>query len=133
MITRKTFVSIMEALQKSQEKASKIDEAINTAIEGRNTVNGNICFEEMFCDWDLQESILEALSKELGDVQDMYGGTWISWWVYELNWGKDWKPGCATDKDGNDIKVRDAGELYDFLTNNLTQEELVELLKKCEQ
>lgn len=133
MITKETFIKIMDALQKSSEKAERIDEAINAAIEDRNTVNGDICFEEMFCDWELQETVINALSKEMNDEKDPYGDTWIDYFVYELDWGKNWTPGCATDKDGNEIKMRNAGELYDFLTNSLTQEELIKLLEKCEQ
>ena len=86
---------------------------------------------EIFCDWKLQDAILSALSKELHDEADAYGGTTIQYFVYELNWGKTWQRGCFTDANGNDIKLETAGDLYDYLTDNLTINDIKELCEKC--
>lgn len=45
----------------------------------------------------------------------MYDTDWISYYVYELKWGADWKPGTIRDKDGKDIPLGTLDELYGFL------------------
>lgn len=42
---------------------------------------------------------------------------WIGYWLYELNYGKDWKPGCITDENDNDIKIETEEDLYNFLVS----------------
>jgi hypothetical protein len=40
----------------------------------------------------------------------------VSWFCWELDFGKDWVEGVLIDKNGKDIKVSTPEELYDFLT-----------------
>lgn len=47
-------------------------------------------------------------------MNDEHKDSWIEYYIYELNYGKDYRPGCATDKDGN-IDLSDAGALWEFL------------------
>lgn len=39
----------------------------------------------------------------------------IDYWVYELDCGKLWKPGCVKDDAGNDIVLMTVSDLYDAL------------------
>ncbi len=36
----------------------------------------------------------------------------ISYWIYELEMGKEWKKGTITDVDGKDIKLKTINDLY---------------------
>lgn len=40
---------------------------------------------------------------------------WIEYYVYELNWGKSWKKGMITSKEGDDIKLKTLSDLYKIL------------------
>ena len=40
---------------------------------------------------------------------------WISYFLYELDWGEKYKDGCITDTDGSFIRLSTIGELYEFL------------------
>lgn len=40
---------------------------------------------------------------------------WIDYFVYELNFGKNYEDGCVKDKNGSHIAMSNAEELYDFL------------------
>lgn len=46
---------------------------------------------------------------------------WISYWVWELDFGKYYTEGAVTDKDGNPIPLRTAEDLYHFLIENLKE------------
>lgn len=39
----------------------------------------------------------------------------IDYFVWELEFGKEWNPGMVVDKEGNDVKLTTTRELYDFL------------------
>lgn len=59
----------------------------------------------------LADDVLELIAEIIGDPGDD-----LSYFCWELDFGKKWKPGTITDKDGNDIDFSDAGKLYDYLT-----------------
>ena len=44
-------------------------------------------------------------------------GEWISYYIYELDFGRKWEPGCVTE-DGKDIPLSTPEELYDMLGND---------------
>lgn len=43
---------------------------------------------------------------------------WISYFIYELDFGRQWKPGTVTE-DGKDVPLSTPEELYNMLANNL--------------
>jgi len=65
---------------------------------------------------------VEALEWAFGCYQD-YGD--ISYFCFELNFGRDYEPGSVTDKDkdGNvtDVDFSSAEKLYDYLVNKLKE------------
>ena len=54
--------------------------------------------------------VLTLLESATGDVD----GT-VSYFVWDLNFGKDWKPGMITDKDGRDIPMGTIDDLWEEL------------------
>lgn len=44
---------------------------------------------------------------------------WISYWIYELDWGKEYEDGSILNKNGSVIKLETEKELYDFLLKNM--------------
>ena len=43
----------------------------------------------------------------------------ISYFIYELDYGRDYEEGCITDQDGNNIDFSTAEKLYDYLNSNI--------------
>lgn len=43
---------------------------------------------------------------------------WIEYFCIELEFGKKWAKGTVTEKDGMDIKLETAEDLYDYLQHN---------------
>ena len=70
---------------------------------------GGICATNL----DGLESNVVALLESI--MED--DGEWISYWAYELCFGKGYKPGCVTD-NGVDVPLKTADDLYDFLVAN---------------
>ncbi len=65
-----------------------------------------------FVTFSRYESIITNMLKTLfGDKDD-----WIGYFIYELDYGKKYKKGMVTDK-GKDIKLKSAGNLFDFLVD----------------
>ena len=52
-------------------------------------------------------------------LHDMFGEAdaddWIRYYCFELDFGRDWRPGNITAADGSDIPLSDASDLYDLL------------------
>lgn len=46
---------------------------------------------------------------------------WISYWVFELKFGEDYQDGYVKDKDGNNISLKTADDLYDLLVENMEE------------
>lgn len=70
-----------------------------------------------------------SLGSTIVDLLDMIFGTYveyglgdISYFVYELDFGRSWKPGSFVDTDENgnkiDIDVSSAEKLWDYLTKD---------------
>lgn len=56
-------------------------------------------------------SILENLLKTLtNDESD-----WISYWLWELNFGESYTDGCVTESDGTIIPLRTPEDLYNLI------------------
>lgn len=53
-----------------------------------------------------EELCLKILKDAMEDKDD-----WISYWIYELNCGKNYKPGTITQND-KDIKLKTINDLY---------------------
>lgn len=47
---------------------------------------------------------------------------WISYYIYELNWGESWKEGMVTDKNGKDIPLKTTKDLYNLLLEEFNEE-----------
>ncbi len=46
---------------------------------------------------------------------------WISYFCYELDYGREYHDGCVTDKDNNIIKLATARDLYAVLVDNMKE------------
>jgi len=57
--------------------------------------------------------IVKLLQESVNDQEE-----WISYWIYELDYGKKWRKGTVTDKNKKDIKLQTAEDLYNYIVEN---------------
>lgn len=104
-LTKDEFVDIIKRLQESSELVDKINELFR---ESRENVECDLCNGA-----GLQIShegiVVQLLEKIMRDR-----GKDISYFIYELDYGKEYKPGCVED-ESEIIDISTAEKLYEFL------------------
>ncbi len=104
-ISKEEFIRIMKRLEETEKTKNEIDKIIKESTDciiSDFTNAGSL----MICHEDIVIRLLEIMFND----EDT-----ISWWIYDLEYGKKYKDGCITEKDGTIIDVSTAEKLYDFL------------------
>lgn len=101
-MTREFFTEIMEEVMKSHD----YQEGLNKYFE-KNDVDGYIYQPDCAC------ATLKLLHHIFGekDVDE-----WISYFCFELNFGRNYKDGAVSDEHGNNIPLATIDDLYNLLT-----------------
>lgn len=101
MISKELFCEVIEDAQKTEDYQNWLNEQLHAkGVEG--------CI--------FQPSCVDSVIKLLGihfedyDLNDM-----ISYFCFDLNYGRKWKSGMITEKDGSDINLSSSSYLYDYL------------------
>ena len=113
IISKEKFVEIINRLKNYNELQDKIDELFKDNIENREKdfMNaGSICVGH--------ESVVVELLEKMFDTDI------ISYWIYELNYGKEYTDGCVLDENMNEIDLSTAEKLYDYLVQDIESEEM---------
>jgi hypothetical protein len=105
MISKENFVKYMEKLQEFR----KIEDAINEVTKDLDFFTVTFIEHEIL--------ILTILEDIFGDKEN----TWISYFMFDLDFGAKWKVGMITE-DGKDVPMRNAEELYDVLIGNMSKD-----------
>lgn len=104
-LTKQEFVEILNRLREATELVDKVEELFRSSREN---------LECDFCNGaGLQishEGIVVKLLEKL--MQDSFGN--ISYFIYELDYGREYQEGCVSDKNGN-ADIGTPEKLYDFL------------------
>lgn len=64
----------------------------------------------------LESNVIWLLRKIMNDK-----GDWISYWIYELDFGTKYHEGCVTDENGKNINLETVKDLWSFLLVNWWQ------------
>ena len=107
LVNKNVFMEILNRLQNYTKLQDKINNLFDGYIDNREQDfcnAGSICIGH--------ESVVVKL------LEDMFETDLISWWIYELNYGKEYKPGYLTEDD-KEIDVSTSDKLYDVLIENL--------------
>lgn len=108
-ISRELFIEAIEAIQKQAEYDIEVSGHLGKAFPDAFTEN--LIPKNHF----LQNALLHILQVEMNDLQlCKYGQSWIEYFLWELNFGKENYRLKVTDH-GKEVKMSNAGELYDFL------------------
>ena len=107
-ITCEEFINIMKHFEDKRDFGDKF-RAILAEYKMLDFVDP-YCFDDIKAD----DIIIQLLMKIFNDEDN-----WISYWVCELDCGRDWTPGMVTDNQGNDICLSDSWHLWNLLMENL--------------
>lgn len=107
LISKQTFVKIINTMRDREDLVIKLNDIIR---EYRTTLH------EDFLDGNAliiggEDEIVELLEILM---KDTCGD--ISYFMWEIDFGRDYEPGCIT-QDGEDIDISSADKLYDYLVS----------------
>ena len=111
MISKEKFVEIINRLRNYNYLQNKIDDLFRDNIDNKEMdfINaGSICIGH--------ESVVVYLLERMFDT-DM-----ISYFIYELDYGKKYKAGCVLDENMNEIDLSTPEKLYDYLVQDIESE-----------
>ena len=103
MLTYEEFEKHITAIQDQADLQNGLNDAVRVYNE-KHPGLGYIDFPS------LAVNVVELLERLMGDQHE-----WISFWVWELDFGKEYRPGCVTDEHGKEIKLETIRDLYIFL------------------
>ena len=109
MITKKEFIDIINRLKKVDDFVNEVNSKAREVADPITTDFTNAYSLSISFETDLVHVLENMFDTEL-----------ISWWIYELEYGKEFKIGCLVDADGRtkpDLST--AEKLYDYLVSNL--------------
>ena len=107
LLTKEEFVKILNRLEKAteiQDKVSSIFRSSTENIENDFMNAGSLQISH-------ESVVVNLLEKIFGD--ENFND--ISYFIYDLNYGKEYKPNSITDDDGDVIDFSTAEKLYDYL------------------
>lgn len=99
MISFKLFNEYMKELKEVLEESDELDSALKKFSKNFGGFNNEVAIDLIF-------SILRELTHDNSDI--------IGYFIYELNWGKEWHIGCITEND-KDIPMGNIKDLYNYL------------------
>lgn len=105
MISKKQFVDIVKKLR-------EVDDFVNETNERAKKLNDAIV-SDFYNTQSLaisHESIVVQLLEDMFEDNDI-----ISWWLYELDYGRKYTKYCIQDANGINIDLSSAEKLYDYL------------------
>lgn len=106
LVNKNEFIKIINRLKDYTKLQDKINDLFKDLLDNKEQDfcnAGSICIGH--------ESVVVKL------LEDMFETDLISWWIYELDYGKEYKPGCLTEDD-MEIDVSTVDKLYDVLMKN---------------
>jgi hypothetical protein len=101
---KELFVETINKLQELSEEQEKFNDTLR--IIDPEFGGGYIHNKTIFL-------VEELLSKILNDKYDN-----ISYYMWELDFGKEYEPGCITEEDGTPIPLANASDLYDLIMSS---------------
>lgn len=104
-MTKEYFCLFIQNIEMLHNDQRRIEDALDLILDGRPICN---------IGGDLETFIVKYLEKEMEDKFD-----WISDFIYELEFGKNYKPEMITEKDGSNIDLSTAEKLYDVLFSEM--------------
>lgn len=110
LISKNDFIEIINRLQ----NYTKLQDQINNLFDGYiDNKEQDFCNAGSVCIG--HESVVVKL------LENMFETDLISWWIYEMNYGKNFKEGYLKENENN-IDVSTVDKLYDVLIKDMERE-----------
>ena len=112
LISKEEFVEIINRFIETQDIVEKVNEIFNNSIDTKisdymNASSLMICHEDI---------VVKLLKRIFNDEET------LSWWLYERNYGRDFKIGDLED-NGIKVDLTTAEKLYDYLVKCYIEKE----------
>lgn len=114
LISREEFVKGIDRLREATDLVDKIN---NIMRESRDNIEND--FMNASALQITHEQTVVNLLEKLTHDDEIYSD--ISYFIYELDYGRKYEPGMIKDKDGNELDFSNAGNLYDYLFKNYVE------------
>ena len=105
LLSKEQFINAINDV----ENVCRYQEGLNNYFR-KNNVDGYI-FQP-----DCSSTVIGLLHTVLGEKDK---DEWIDYFCFELDFGKKWKEGVITEKDGTDIILKTAEDLYNLLEKQI--------------
>ena len=105
--TKELFVETIDEIKKQYDHDEKCSEAFKVILPN-DFISG-------YSNHILKNQLIKILQLSFNDA---HKDSWIEYFMWELEFGKKYKKGMATEKDGTEINLSDASHLFDFLIKN---------------
>ena len=116
-ISKELFIESINAIQQQKGLDSKCTDAFRTILQ-HDYISGydnSIVVEQMI-------KLLEDLTRDLtGDEKDSVAGSWIGYFIYELDFGSKYEPGRIKAKDDTNIPLATPEDLWNILLTEYVQ------------
>lgn len=107
LITKERFIEIMNEFKVLVDSSVRLSNAL-AEYDNCTDFGG-------FSNFRAESLIIDLLNILVQDFPDEYVGSTIDFFIYELNWGKDWTEDSICEADGTPIRLSTVEELYDYL------------------
>lgn len=101
---KETFIAIINAIEQHMTKVSSNSELLAKVFDNCNSA-------DFIPHTDISEQLIKLLVLEFDDKAE-----WISYYCYDLDFGKESYRLKVTDSDGNIIPLNNPEDLYNLLT-----------------
>ena len=107
-ISKEEFCKVIKRLEEVQDKQDKICSVLGAVVDTGDLTDVVI---------RLLEKLMNApVYKADGGI---YEGSDISYFIYEIDFGRAWTPDSITEIDGTPIDISTAEKLYDYLLEEI--------------
>lgn len=107
-LSKKEFSGILDRLKEATDLVKKVNELFRNS---RDSIECDFCNAAAL--QISHESIAVRLLKLIMNDHD----EWIDYFIYELDYGRNYKDGTILDEDGSNIDISSSNKLYDFLSD----------------
>lgn len=104
IVSRDIFIETIAAIENQFNHDQECTKAFNTILP-HDFISG---YDNHWLSNQLIKFLQIAMNDEHKD-------SWIEYYIWELDFGKKYKQGCASRKNDSNIDLSGAGTLYDFL------------------
>ena len=112
-LTKEQFVEYVGCIKKTCDKDDMLSEAIEKACNDDCRVIGLYGAE---C-----SAMVDLLSLAMGLEVGTRDGNEIEYFIYDLNFGKDYNEGSLSEMDGTPIDISTAEKLYDYIVSEVEE------------